>query len=463
MEKRSRFAGRLIALLLALVLALPAHAQDTPAVQDTLAALAADRGCAQEALLDEGGFTPGDSVSDWIAIAAGRSGERIETDAYRRALTEYVTQMYRRQGGLDAVRATQWQRIALAILALGGDPTCVGPDGIDLIADGSYRWTTTDSLGTQGLNGWIFALIALDSARFAVPQNARYSRQTIVTAILSAQEADGGFGLASGASDVDITAMALQALAPYRNGTVAYALASGQSVTVSAAADRALQWLSAQQTAQGDFISWGSANAESTAQVIIALCALGIDPAADARFCKNGVSAKDGLLRYRLDSGLYAHVLSDGADLMATQQAMLAWLAMQRLADGARSLYDFRPPMEDAVREEIAALNREITEADEQTLRAEADALYARYLALPAQERSYVFALDRLRAVRTEAALTADDPAAAYNLRQPGTKPSRGRILPWLCGAAAVPAGAGLILWKRKRKCTKSHKTSFGK
>lgn len=451
MEKRSRFAGRLIAALLALVLVLPAQAQDG------LAALAEEQGCSQENLLDSDLLTVGDSVSDWLAIAAGRAEENIRTADYCKALTSYVTKKYRKEGGLDTVRATQWHRIALAILATGGDPTDVGKDHIDLIADGTYAWKTTASLGTQGLNGWIFALIALDSARFAVAQDAPYTRQTMLTALLSAQEENGGFGLATGAADVDITAMALQALAPYRNGTTVYTLSDGRRGTVCESIDRALQWLSGQQTTDGDFISWGTANAESTAQVLIALCALGIDPKTDARFVKNGVSAVDGLERYRTENGLYAHVLTDGENLMATQQAILAQEAMQRLERGARSLYDFRAPMDDALSAEIAALNGEISAADDETLRTQADALYARYLEIPAQERSYVFAFARLRAVLGEAALTADDPTAAYDLRLP-TEPSDSGsgIYVWLaaCGAAVL-LGCGLILWMRKRKCTK--------
>ena len=455
MEKRPRIAGRLIAGMLALVLlVLPA------AAQDSLAALAQNQGCTVEALLDTGTFTPGDSVSDWVAFAAGRSKEPVQTEDYRKALTAYVTKKYRSEGGLDTIRATEWHRISLTLLALGGDPTDAGKDHINLIADGTYDWRTTESPGTQGLNGWIFALLTLDSARFAVPADARYTRETILTAILSAQEQNGGFGLAAGAADVDITAMALQALAPYRSGTVSYALSAGRSTTVHEAVGRALQWLSEQQTENGDFNSWGAPNAESTAQVIIALCALGIDPASDMRFCKSGGSAADGLARYRQENGLYAHVPDAGADLMATQQAILAEEAMERLKNGERSLYDFRAPMEDGLRAAIAALNDDIFAADAEALRAQADALYVRYRAIPAEERSYVFAFERLRTALEESGCTLEpeNPAAAYDLRQPAAPDdTHGGTILCICGgaaAAAVLAVSG-ILWKRKQKCTK--------
>ena len=96
----------------------------------------------------------------------------------------------------------------------------------------------------------------------------------ILQALVAAQEPEGGFGLTVGNSDVDLTAMTLQALAPYQNSTVTYTGTSGESVTIREVVRRALAWLSDQQTAEGDFISWDAANLESTAQVIIALCAM---------------------------------------------------------------------------------------------------------------------------------------------------------------------------------------------
>ena len=216
---------RLLALLLTLVLVIPAYGQET------LDALAAAQGCTAETLLQSDKLTAGDSVSDWVAIAVSRTGTEGDTSAYRKALERYVTRMYREQGGLDRLRATEWQRTALTALALGADPTAFGRDkngrSVNLLADGVYQFTAAKSLGTQGLNGWIFGLIALDSARFAVPEDAVYTRATILQALVAAQEPEGGFGLTVGNSDVDLTAMTLQALAPYQNSTVTYTGPSG--------------------------------------------------------------------------------------------------------------------------------------------------------------------------------------------------------------------------------------------
>ena len=366
---------RLLTLLLTLVLVIPAYGQET------LDALAAAQGCTAETLLQSDKLTAGDSVSDWVAIAVSRAGTEGDTSAYRKALERYVTRMYREQGGLDRLRATEWQRTALTALALGADPTAFGRDkngrSVNLLADGVYQFTAAKSLGTQGLNGWIFGLIALDSARFAVPEDAVYTRATILQALVAAQEPEGGFGLTVGNSDVDLTAMTLQALAPYQNSTVTYTGTSGESVTIREVVRRALAWLSDQQTAEGDFISWDAANLESTAQVIIALCSLGVDPATDARFVKNGISAVDGLMRYRLDDGTFRHILTDGSDVMATEQALLAQEAMERLSAARRSLYDFREEMPEDVKMQVTALNEALTDVAAATPEEAARALHA--------------------------------------------------------------------------------------
>lgn len=312
----------LLALVLSVLLICPAGAADF------------------RPLLEEQPLAAGDSVSDWLAIAAGRDGVRRE--AYLRELESYVTAMYREKDGLDRIKATEWHRVALAVLAQGGDPRSFGRDkngrAIDLIAEGTYNWTRSGSLGMQGLNGWIFALITLDSGGFSVPEGAVYTRADMLTAILTAQLEEGGFALSDAApADVDITAMALQALAPYCGDETRYG-----GVTAAEAVDRGVNWLSGQQTENGDFDSWGAPNAESTAQVMIALCSLGIDPETDPRFVKSGGSVPDGLLRYQTANGRFRHVSDGEEDLMATEQSVLALEALERLRAGEGRLYDFQ-------------------------------------------------------------------------------------------------------------------------
>lgn len=285
---------------------------------------------AAEELLENTSLVPGESTSDWTALAAARNGVFADRDAYLQGLWDYVSDSYQEQGGLDTIKATVWHRISLTVLALGADPTCFGEDAggnpIDLIADGTYDWHMTGSLGIQGTNAWIYALLVLDSMDYQVPAGARYTREDMIAGILECQTEDGGFHIGSGVSDADVTAMALQALAPYYE----------ENTAVTQSVDRALGYLSALQTARGDFGS----SSESGSQVILALCALGIDPDTDERFCKAGGSAVNGLLLYHTEVG-FSHLLGGEADSLATQQAAQALTAYDRLISGAGRLYDF--------------------------------------------------------------------------------------------------------------------------
>lgn len=210
--------------------------------------------------------------------------------------------------------------------------------------------------------------------------------------------------------------MTLQALAPYQNSTHVFTVtdkATGTTVerTVSEAIEPALGALSACQMENGGFGDDGESS-ESAAQVIIALCALGIDPATDARFVKRGGSVLDALLRFAKPDGGFAHTLEKGADgsnAMAGEQALGALTAYMRFKDGLHSLYDLRGEADAetaeavrALREEIDALAAAGTEPDAAT----AAELQARYDAIPAGERWYVFNYTYL--LRWERALGMD-------------------------------------------------------
>lgn len=329
------YTNRIAAFLLALVLVAVTPLTVFASSQDPLQALAKKVGCAYEDILTSELVVPGESVSDWIAIATGCSGNSVKRNAYLKGLEDYVTAEYEKNGCLHNIKATEYHRISLAVLALGGDPTSFGMDSsgnpINLIAEGTYNWSNSDSLGMQGLNGWIFALITLDAKYYDVPKDAIYTREDMIAEILAAQTEEGGFGLSGSSPDVDITAMTLQALAPYYQN----------DPNVQGSVDRALGWLSAQQNDSGDFTSWGSGSAEGTAQTIIALCSLGIDPRTDERFIKNSCSAMDGLLQYQTQSGMFKHTLDGDEDVMATEQAALALIAVQRLEQNGNRIYDF--------------------------------------------------------------------------------------------------------------------------
>lgn len=323
------------ALVLALTLCVTAFGE-TRAYSDMAASIAAaekaQMGVAQDApLLTEEKLPAGSSVSDWTALAMARAGIADDYAGYLARLQAYVERQYAENGGLHAVKATEYHRIALTAAALGGDPAAFGakPDGtaIDLVAEGTYNWQGEEDLGGQGLNGWIFALLTIDAVGAEVPADARYSRQDMLDAIVSAQLPEGGFSLGGGAMDVDITAMALQALAPYRE--------QYQEVI-----DAALNALSAAQTVTGGFESWGAQSSESCAQVILALTALNIDPTADERFQKNQRNVVEALMDFRLSDGGFAHEKDGPLDAMACEQAMQALTAMELRQQGEGRFFD---------------------------------------------------------------------------------------------------------------------------
>ena len=261
--------------------------------------------------------------SEWLVIALARSGRDVP-DSYYDSVVKAVQDA---DGVLSDRKFTEYSRTILALTAIGKDPTNVG--GYDLLS----KLADMDDVTFQGLNGAIFALIALDSNKYDVPAVAdggkQVTRDGLVAYILEQQLSDGGWALSGDSADPDMTAMALQALAAYRTGDKA----------VQSAVDKALKTLSDMQQADGGYSSWGTLNSESCAQVIIALTALGIDPAKDSRFAKNGLTVLDALLSFALDGG-FRHTADGERNDMATEQALCALTAYARLLDGKTALYD---------------------------------------------------------------------------------------------------------------------------
>lgn len=265
------------------------------------------------------------------------------------------------------------------------DDTHFGKDAdgndINLIADGVYDRGKTIDIGAQGLNGWLWGLITLDSMKYNIPAGSSYTRTEMIKRILSFQLPDNGFNLrfAQGSTaDPDITAMAIQALAPYyRNSTF----------NVKDPVDKALDCLSKLQLDTGDFRSWGTRNSESVSQIIVSLCSIGVDPQNDSRFIKNGINLLDALFYYQQEDGGFAHsyesdpgnpsAIPGESNSIATDQALLALVAVWRQTQGMSILYDFRPGSVSAKiltpeESEVSfAGSYEFTEADQQ----QADAL----------------------------------------------------------------------------------------
>ena len=269
----------------------------------------------------------GQSVPDWVALALARTGHTEGSDAYVRALTENVTRRYEKEEKLSRNLATEWHRIGLCFLALGEDPQNVS--GIDLAADGVWDRGKVMPLTSQGCNGVAWALIFLGAGDFSVPENAAQSRDELIGLLLAAQHEDGGWVFGNFDSDADTTAMALTALSYFRG-----------EARVDEAIEKGLSLLSEKQLPDGGYESFGSKNPMSVSQVILALCALGIDPETDPRFQKEEGDPVTALLRYQLpDGGFPAAAGDEKAGGIACCQAMLALAALE-LKNSGKQLFD---------------------------------------------------------------------------------------------------------------------------
>ncbi len=248
----------------------------------------------------------GSGSPEWYAMALAQSGCSYNMTAYTEALQ---TAIYDPMNN-----AVQRQRCALALLA--ADP--------DHSADAMER-LLAETLGKQGIMSEIFGLHLI---QLGVP--SVQSIASVVQLLCTRQLADGGWALSGSTGDVDVTAMVIQALAPHRKIQAAEdAIAQG------------LSFLSAKQLDDGSFVSYGVSNPESGAQVWIALAALGIDYQTDTRFCKNGNTIMDAILRFQCASGGFSHIANGKENANATVQVFLALTAQRLLETEQRSLYAF--------------------------------------------------------------------------------------------------------------------------
>lgn len=270
----------------------------------------------------------GTLAGEWTVLSLAR-GEYFTPDS--KYFTDYYSRIVQTvnekcaavgmNGALHKTKSTESSRLILALSSIGRDARRVGDWNL-ISPYNDFSW-----IKKQGLNGPIFALLALDSGDYATSDPT--IRDKCVEFILSKELAGGGFALSGTAADPDMTAMALQSLAPYKS-----------DAAVSAVCARAIDALSAIQKDDGSYASWGSVTCESIAQVVVALTSHGINPATDARFVKNGRSALDALLSfYDSDAKMFCHVAGDGGNAMANNQAAYALVAYSRLLQGKSALF----------------------------------------------------------------------------------------------------------------------------
>ena len=258
---------------------------------------------------------------EWTIISLARSEYAVPKDYFSAYYQRVESLVQENNGVLHQQKYTEYSRVVIALTAAGYDPQQVG--GYDLTAPlGDY-----EQVVWQGVNGLIWALIALDSGNYQLSS----LRWEYVNALLDRQLPDGGWSLSGNTGDPDITGMALIALAKY-----------AAEPKVNEAAQKAFTFLSQAQGSDGGYGYGSDPSAESVVQVIVALCAWSID-LNDERFVKNGVTLLDNLLSYQNQDGSFRHTLGgSGETLMSSEQALCALTAAIRAAKDEHSLYDMR-------------------------------------------------------------------------------------------------------------------------
>lgn len=272
---------------------------------------------------------------EWAVLGQARAKVPL-SEAYIAAYYEKVVAYVQKNMGADGVlvdpesrnpTVTDNERIVLALTAIGKDPANVGGENLLKALQNKDIMKVTDTSNTD-INGLVMGLLALNS------RNYTSDTSWLVQAVLAQQNKDGSWSASADTKpvgDVDMTAMALQALAPYHK--------DGGNETVNTAVEKALNWLS------GKYRS-GYDSSESCAQVVIALSALNLDANTDARFTKTvegkTLSVLGNLLQYRVaENGGFKHQFADKAvNEMATEQALCAMAAYARFTEKANALYD---------------------------------------------------------------------------------------------------------------------------
>lgn len=254
---------------------------------------------------------------EWTVLALRAAGASADFGSYAaRAII----------GGSSVGDTVERQRVALTLCALGHG-------GESYVADTPDKTVSDDN----GIMSYIFGLHLANNGVIGARTSA-----DIIAELDARRNSDGGWSVFGSASDVDVTAMALSALAPNK-GTPA----AGELI------DGALAYLSSRQNENGGFSSFGTENCESSAQVIIALASLGIDPDGDPAFTKNGHTVYGALAAYRTEGGEYRHTADGEGNRTATVQALLALTAYRRYIGGKSPLFVFdteapAPPVETA-------------------------------------------------------------------------------------------------------------------
>lgn len=285
--------------------------------------------------------TKPDYSSIWNVIGLKRSGLYVPESYINLFYSNVIAYCESKDWQITRAKYSDYSKLILALTAIGVDARDVM--GHNLLA----YLSDYENVSRQGNNGTIWALIALKSnPAYEIPEDPsavqQNSEELLVKKVVGMQCQDGGWTMMGTTGDSDMTGMAMQALASYYN--------KDGYEDVTAAIDKGLAWIEKNQLSSGGFGTMNTETSESVAQIITALCGVGIDCGEDARFIKNGKWPMTGLFQYYMPEGGFMHVAADAGnngggaggiiDGMATEQGLYATVAYRRFLDGETFLYD---------------------------------------------------------------------------------------------------------------------------
>ena len=340
----------------------------------------------------------GSTYGEWAVLAEAR-GNVSASVWYDKYLSNMATTVASKNGKLDNTKTqtkhTEYSRVILALTSIGEDATKFkGSNGTvyNLVEPLFEKNGSTYRVSEQGNNGTAFALIALDSGNYYDNATGTTARNAWIKSLCDAQINNGAWGIDTDfpGSNVDMTAMVVQALAPY----------CSTNATVKAAVDKAVKWLSAEYQKTGNYGS-----SESAAQVIVALSALGIDAKTDSRFQHNGISVLSNFLSYADPNSkgfLHDKQPNSTVNQMASEQAAYTLVAYDRYVNGSKRLYDMSDvtKRENADAQAVIDMINQIGYVDESSYNAIAEARNA-YNKLSAADKEKVTNYNTLTAAET--------------------------------------------------------------
>ena len=265
---------------------------------------------------------------EWTVMGLARAG-KITTEyknKYKRNLKKVLDNS---KGELSTRAYTDYSRTVIALTSIGENPfDFYGYDVISPLVE-------FDNVNRQGLNGVAYALIALNCGGYKdVSPRAGYegrvgSIEKYKNSLAGSALPKGGWALFGKKADVDMTAIAIQALAPFYG-----------EKKVKAAIDKGLEVLSDKQKDNGGYESMGNENCESSSQVLAAISSIKVS-VKDKRFVKKNHTVLDGLMSY-YKNGAFKHLKNGQVNQMSTDQGLYALVAYRNTLANDPPLFNMK-------------------------------------------------------------------------------------------------------------------------